>query len=136
MRGARFSVPSSTTTATALMPLLPALTALGVSQCTKHSHLSFIGAPSNGSLYVSVNGFSGDRRRLDSLRQINALFFDLDCHGSSRSQTDNAICNALEIISEAVRIEKLPRPTLTIDSGSRSAPLLCLEPLHPLSMLC
>ena len=100
----------------------------------KHSHLSFIGAPSNGSLYVSVNGFSGDRRRLDSLRQINALFFDLDCHGSSRSQTDNAICNALEIISEAVRIEKLPRPTLTIDSGrglhlyyvlNRSIPYRC-----------
>ena len=83
----------------------------------KHSHLSFIGAPSNGSLYVSVNGFSGDRRRLDSLRQINALFFDLDCHGSSRSQTDNAIRNAIETISEAVRIEKLPRPTLTVDSG-------------------
>lgn len=100
----------------------------------KHSHLSFIGAPSNGSLYVSVNGFSGDRRRLDSLRQINALFFDLDCHGSSRSQTDNAICNALEIISEAVRIEKLPRPTLTVDSGrglhlyyvlNRSIPYRC-----------
>ena len=100
----------------------------------KHSHLSFIGAPSNGSLYVSVNGFSGDRRRLDSLRQINALFFDLDCHGSSRSQTDNAISNALEIISEAVRIEKLPRPTLTVDSGrglhlyyvlNRSIPYRC-----------
>lgn len=100
----------------------------------KNSHLSFIGAPSNGSLYVSVNGFSGDRRRLDSLRQINALFFDLDCHGSSRSQTDNAICNALEIISEAVRIEKLPRPTLTVDSGrglhlyyvlNRSIPYRC-----------
>lgn len=100
----------------------------------KHSHLSFIGAPSNGSLYVSVNGFSGDRRRLDSLRQINALFFDLDCHGSSRSQTDNAICNALGIISEAVRIEKLPRPTLTVDSGrglhlyyvlNRSIPYRC-----------
>lgn len=100
----------------------------------KRSHLSFIGAPSNGSLYVSVNGFSGDRRRLDSLRQINALFFDLDCHGSSRSQTDNAICNALEIISEAVRIEKLPRPTLTVDSGrglhlyyvlNRSIPYRC-----------
>ena len=100
----------------------------------KHSHLSFIGAPSNGSLYVSVNGFSGDRRRLDLLRQINALFFDLDCHGSSRSQTDNAICNALEIISEAVRIEKLPRPTLTVDSGrglhlyyvlNRSIPYRC-----------
>lgn len=100
----------------------------------KHSHLSFIGAPSNGSLYVSVNGFSGDRRRLDSLRQINALFFDLDCHGSSRSQTDNAICNALEIISEAVRIEKFPRPTLTVDSGrglhlyyvlNRSIPYRC-----------
>ena len=83
----------------------------------KHSHLSFIGAPSNGSLYVSVNGFSGDRRRLDSLRQINALFFDLDCHESSRSQTDNAIRNAIETINEAVRIEKLPRPTLTVDSG-------------------
>ena len=100
----------------------------------KHSHLSFIGAPSNGSLYVSVNGFSGDRRRLDSLRQINALFFDLDCHGSSRSQTDNAICNALEIISKAVRIEKFPRPTLTVDSGrglhlyyvlNRSIPYRC-----------
>ena len=100
----------------------------------KHSHLSFIGAPSSGSLYVSVNGFSGDRRRLDSLRQINALFFDLDCHGSSRSQTDNAICNALEIISEAVRIEKLPCPTLTVDSGrglhlyyvlNRSIPYRC-----------
>ena len=100
----------------------------------KQSHLSFIGAPNNGSLYVSVNGFSGDRRRLDSLRQINALFFDLDCHGSSRSQTDNAICNALEIISEAVRIEKLPRPTLTVDSGrglhlyyvlNRSIPYRC-----------
>ena len=100
----------------------------------KNSHLSFIGAPSNGSLYVSVNGFSGDRRCLDSLRQINALFFDLDCHGSSRSQTDNAISNALEIISEAVRIEKLPRPTLTVDSGrglhlyyvlNRSIPYQC-----------
>lgn len=100
----------------------------------KYSHLSFIGAPSNGSLYVSVNGFSGDRRRLDSLRQINALFFDLDCHGSSRSQTDNAISKALEIISEAVRIEELPRPTLTVDSGrglhlyyvlNRSIPYRC-----------
>lgn len=100
----------------------------------KHSHLSFIGAPSNGSLYVSVNGFSGDRRRLDSLRQINALFFDLDCHESSRSQTDNAIRNAIETINEAVRIEKLPRPTLTVDSGrglhlyyvlNRSIPYRC-----------
>ena len=100
----------------------------------KQSHLSFIGAPNNGSLYVSVNGFSGDRRRLDSLRQINALFFDLDCHESSRSQTDNAIRNAIETINEAVRIEKLPRPTLTVDSGrglhlyyvlNRSIPYRC-----------
>ena len=83
----------------------------------KHSHLSFIGAPSNGSLYVSVNGFSGDRRRLDSLRQINALFFDLDCHGSSSSQTDSAIRRSLTIIDNAVRAGKLPCPTLIVDSG-------------------
>ncbi|WP_296062296.1 hypothetical protein [uncultured Ellagibacter sp.] len=83
----------------------------------KHSHLSFIGAPSNGSLYVSVNGFSGDKRRLDSLRQINTLFFDLDCHGSSGSQTDSAIRRSLAIIDNAVRAGKLPCPTLIVDSG-------------------
>ena len=83
----------------------------------KSQHLPFIGSPQHGSLYVSINGFSGNHRRYDSLRQINALFFDFDCHASSREVAKKAIDQAFALIEQGVAAGDIPHPTLVVDSG-------------------
>ena len=67
--------------------------------------------------YVTHNGFTGCSRATDSTRQINALFFDLDCHGVSRGQSDSLIFEATSRIMTAAAEGTLPNPNLLVDSG-------------------
>ena len=83
----------------------------------KSQHLPFLGSPQHGSFYVSINGFSRNHRRYDSLRQINALFFDLDCHTSSQEIAKQAIDQAFALIEQGAATGDIPRPTLVVDSG-------------------
>ena len=66
--------------------------------------------------YITHNGFSGKRRQTNRTRQLNSLFFDLDCHGA-RGSCDTAIKEALERIQGAVSHAILPMPTMTVNSG-------------------
>lgn len=68
--------------------------------------------------YISHNGFNGNRRLLERTRQINALFFDIDCHKEpSQAKREAIISSILDRITDAVLEEKLPMPTLIVDSG-------------------
>ena len=67
--------------------------------------------------YITHNGFSGKRRQTNRTRQLNSLFFDLDCHGAQGSACDAAIDATLERIQSAVSQDILPIPTITVNSG-------------------
>lgn len=67
--------------------------------------------------YITHNGFSGKRRQINRTRQLNSLFFDLDCHAIQGQACDAAIKEALDRIHAAVSQAVLPMPSITVDSG-------------------
>ena len=69
------------------------------------------------SYYLTHNGFSGKHRRTQETRQLNALFYDLDCHGSSQFECRRLVAQALQRIEQAVDQGVLPQPTMIVDSG-------------------
>ena len=76
---------------------------------------------SGGDCYVSVNGFCGNRRTQQGLRQVVALFFDIDvvrAHVSgSMDGADAAKDAALALIESAVAQGRFPEPTMAVDTG-------------------
>ncbi len=100
----------------------------------KHNGLLAVGFQPNASYYITHNGFTSRTRKTEALRQLNALFFDLDCHGFSESNTRSIVKNAFSAINLAVQQSTLPEPTMIIDSGrglqlfyvlNRSIPVRC-----------
>ncbi len=100
----------------------------------KHNGLLAIGFQPNASYYITHNGFTSRTRKTEALRQLNALFFDLDCHTSTDPETRAIVECALETINSAVGKSMLPEPTMIIDSGrglqlfyvlDRSIPMQC-----------
>lgn len=81
------------------------------------SELFSIPLDDSSSYYVTHNGFTGSRRLLGNTRQLNALFFDIDCHGSQKAETFVAVACALKKIDHAVRGGFLPSPSIVVDSG-------------------
>ena len=67
--------------------------------------------------YVSHHGFNGKRRLANRTRQLNALFFDLDCHRAPETERESLIDAVLERIMDAVQENRMPNPTLIVDSG-------------------
>ncbi|MGN0959189.1 MAG: helix-turn-helix domain-containing protein [Coriobacteriales bacterium] len=67
--------------------------------------------------YVTHNGFSGKRRRLEGCRQVNAMFFDLDCHEASQFTCRRLVAEAQRLLDAAVAEGDLPEPTMVVDSG-------------------
>ncbi len=67
--------------------------------------------------YITHNGFTGKRRLSTRTRQLNALFFDLDCHDASPTECDRLINAILERLHHAVQTVRLPKPTMIVDSG-------------------
>ncbi len=102
----------------------------------KHNGLLAIGFQPNASYYITHNGFTSRTRKTEALRQLNALFFDLDCHTSTGSDTRAIVERALQAVNCAVGKSILPEPTMIIDSGrglqlfyvlERSIPMQCAD---------
>ena len=83
----------------------------------KASALPYVSLNENASCYVTHNGFTRKQRKLDQTRQINALFFDLDCHTASMPEARGAIAEALRVIEAACDDFTIPTPTMIVDSG-------------------
>ena len=71
----------------------------------------------SSSYYMTHNGFTGRRRLAERTRQLNALFFDLDCHGSAADDCEAIVNDALGCIFDGVQKGTLPNPNIIVDSG-------------------
>lgn len=100
----------------------------------KNNGLLAVGFQPNASYYITHNGFTSRTRKTEALRQLNALFFDLDCHNAAEAETRAAVEEAIQAISSATKAGNLPEPTMIIDSGrglqlfyvlDRSIPMNC-----------
>lgn len=67
--------------------------------------------------YITHNGFTGKRRLSVRTRQLNALFFDLDCHDVPLSACERLIEEILSKLNHAVQTAVLPKPTMIVNSG-------------------
>lgn len=83
----------------------------------KSESLPALGFNSSAAYYMTHNGFTAPRRTSDQVRQLNALFFDLDCHNLGPNETRCAVRAAIAKLQEAVFNGQLPVPTMIIDSG-------------------
>ncbi|MGN0073532.1 MAG: hypothetical protein ACI36W_07075, partial [Coriobacteriales bacterium] len=83
----------------------------------KRNQLPFQRFDSSSNYYITHNGFSDRRRKLESTRQVNALFYDLDCHGAGQFECRRLVAEAQRIIQGAVERGDLPQPTMVVDSG-------------------
>ncbi len=72
---------------------------------------------SAASYYITHNGFADRRRKLESCRQVNAMFFDLDCHGEPGFECRRLVDEAHRLVVAAANAGTLPRPTMVVDSG-------------------
>jgi len=67
--------------------------------------------------YITHNGFTGKRRLSVRTRQLNALFFDLDCHDVPLPACERLIEEILNRLNHAVLTAVLPKPTMIVNSG-------------------
>lgn len=68
----------------------------------------------NSAYYITRNGFTGRHRRVQDARQVNALMFDIDCHGKNPRASVPLVIAAL---SNAFATASLPLPSLQVDTG-------------------
>ena len=97
-----------------------------VSSCTngtwedvavRKSNLAVLGFSDAASYYMTHNGFFEPNRKTESARQLNALFFDLDCHDRPLAEVRAVVDRTLNALYQACDAGKLPVPTMIIDSG-------------------
>ncbi len=81
---------------------------------------SLAGFPFDGrsNYYITHNGFAGKRRLSERTRQLNAIFIDIDCHREpSQAKREHLIGLIQERLAACVLEDRLPMPTLIVDSG-------------------
>ena len=83
----------------------------------KSESLPAMGFNAKSAYYMTHNGFTSACRKSEQVRQLNALFFDLDCHDQSLQKTRAIVNQTLSTLEQAVGEGDLPQPTMTIDSG-------------------
>lgn len=83
----------------------------------RKGNLAVLGFSDAASYYMTHNGFFEPNRKSESTRQINALFFDLDCHNRALGETRAVVDRTLELLQQACSAKELPTPTMIIDSG-------------------
>ncbi len=71
------------------------------------------------SIYLSVNSFTSRfaKRTADNLRQVNAIFVDVDCHEYEGEDVSKEIAKGIAVIAAAIAAKKLPQPTMIVHSG-------------------
>ena len=88
-----------------------------VDTAVKKESLPALGFNATANFYMTHNGFTSCCRKADQTRQLNALFFDLDCHDRSETETRDIVSKTIKAIEDAVQNGTLPEPTMLIDSG-------------------
>ncbi|WP_294418776.1 hypothetical protein [uncultured Senegalimassilia sp.] len=83
----------------------------------KSESLPAMGFNTKSAYYMTHNGFTSACRKSEQVRQLNALFFDLDCHDQGLRETRAIVSQTLSTLKHAVADGVLPQPTMTIDSG-------------------
>ena len=83
----------------------------------KSESLSAIGFNTKSAYYMTHNGFTSACRKSEQVRQLNTLFFDLDCHDRDLQETRAIVIQTLDTLKQAVGDGTLPQPTMTIDTG-------------------
>lgn len=83
----------------------------------KSESLSVIGFNTKSAYYMTHNGFTSACRKSEQVRQLNTLFFDLDCHDRDLQETRAIVSQTLDTLKQAVGGGTLPQPTMTIDTG-------------------
>ena len=83
----------------------------------KSESLSAIGFNTKSAYYMTHNGFTSACRKSEQVRQLNTLFFDLDCHDRDLQETRAIVGQTLSALKTAVGDGTLPQPTMTIDTG-------------------
>lgn len=83
----------------------------------KSESLSAIGFNTKSAYYMTHNGFTSACRKSEQVRQLNTLFFDLDCHDRDLQETRAIVIQTLDTLKQAVGDGILPQPTMTIDTG-------------------
>lgn len=83
----------------------------------KKESLPALGFNATANYYMTHNGFTSCCRKANEVRQLNALFFDLDCHNLPAPETRAAVSDTIQAINASVQSSALPEPTMLIDSG-------------------
>lgn len=78
---------------------------------------ALVSTVNNGNTYVTVNSFSGVKRKNSNLFAINGIFIDIDGHDLKPDEIEQAKVNTVSVINNAVKEGKLCNYTAMTDSG-------------------
>lgn len=85
--------------------------------CASSRTEALVSTVNNGNTYVTVNSFSGVKRKNSNLFAINGIFIDIDGHNLKPNEIEQAKVNTVSVINNAVKEGKLCNYTAMIDSG-------------------
>lgn len=78
---------------------------------------ALVSTVNNGNTYVTVNSFSGVKRKNSNLFAINGIFIDIDGHNLKPDEIVQAKINTVSVINDAIKEGKLCNYTAMTDSG-------------------
>lgn len=78
---------------------------------------ALVSTVNNGNTYVTVNSFSGVKRKNSNLFAINGIFIDIDGHNLKPDEIVQAKNNTVSVINDAIKEGRLCNYTAMTDSG-------------------
>lgn len=78
---------------------------------------ALVSTVNNGNTYVTVNSFSGVKRKNSNLFAINGIFIDIDGHDLKPDEIAQAKSNTVSVINNAIKEGRLCNYTALTDSG-------------------
>lgn len=78
---------------------------------------ALVSTVNNGNTYVTVNSFSGVKRKNSNLFTINGIFIDIDGHNLKPDEIVQAKINTVSVINDAIKEGRLCNYTAMTDSG-------------------
>lgn len=78
---------------------------------------ALVSTVNNGNTYVTVNSFSGVKRKNSNLFAINGIFIDIDGHNLKPDEIVQAKINTVSVINDAIKKGRLCNYTAMTDSG-------------------
>ena len=85
--------------------------------CASSRTEALVSTTNNGNTYVTVNSFSGVKRKNSNLFAINGIFIDIDGHDLKPDEIEQAKINTVSVINNAIKEGRLCNYTAMTDSG-------------------